>query len=139
MQRLLSVKTMKDLQDIGGIHKEIAGMLQQLNQFENANRELNQIVEDAKNKVITHVMVPSLGGLLIRTNPLGKRFKIIVNDRKRQFENSILGIKGQMSHRNDLYNETMLKICNELLFHLSEEGINLKDKEFAKYFKEDVK
>ena len=137
MQKILQVRAMKHVEELLGIQKELVGMQNQLTQFENANKELNQINEDAKNKVISQILIPSLGGLLIRTNPLSKKFKTLSRDRERQFVNSIIGIKGQMAHRNDLYNETMLKICLYLLFHLDEEGIDLKSQDFAKYFKEE--
>jgi len=139
LQKPLSVKEVKLLEELLHINKELGGMNQQLSQFQNALNELNQINEDAKNKVINHIMIPSLGGLMLKVNPSGKRFRKISEEKKRQFNNSILGIKGQLSHRGDIFNETSMKLCNSLLFHLKEDGVDLNTKHFARHFKEEDK
>jgi len=137
MQKPFSVREAKQIEELLALNKELAGMNKQLQQFENAKKELDKIDGDIKNKAITQILIPSLGGLYVKINPTSQKFKKMSKDKLREFDNSILGIKGQLAHRGDLANEIMIKVAFSLLNHLKEEGINLKRHPMSALFKEE--
>jgi len=120
-----SVEQINHIQDLIKLNKEMLGFYDQLTKFEMALKELESIEKDVKDKRITKVFMPSLGNMQVQINPNSKKFKKWSEERKRQFTNSIEGIKGQIRHRQDYMNESAMWIFRTLGGYLLEHDLDL--------------
>jgi len=124
---VLAIKLVQDATNMLKTNEELIKLKQQLQQFIMANKEIERLQKDIKNKKITKVLVPTLGGNFIQVNPNSKQYKEMLAEKSRQFNNSIKGIEGQIEHREDYLHENMLRAFSAIGKHLKEHGLELPD------------
>lgn len=131
----MQIGWVQTMQEMMNINDELTKFRQQLSQFEMAIKEIDKMQLDIKEKRITKVLVPTLGNNFVQVNPNNDHYQKLVKDKKRQFENSIGGIKGQIEHREDHLHEMMIRTYNLLGKYLVDRGFELQTHEKPKEVK----
>ncbi len=116
-----------ELETIKNRNQEILQLKEQLHQFKLAVTECEKVKEDIKNKVIMKVLMPTIGNNFIQINAQNEKYIKMLDERKKQFETSMKGVKEQIVHREDLLNESLLKFYIYLKKYIKAQGLSVPE------------
>lgn len=107
-------------------NENVLQIKQQLHQYKIALAECKKIKEDVKNKVITKVLIPTIGNTFIQINP-NERYKKMIDELEKQYDNSIKGIEEQLRTREEALNESLIKLSIGIKEHLKGLGLEVPE------------
>jgi len=127
--RPLTIYNRKIIEQLLKLDNDLIGFLKQKYQHEAINKEIDKLIIDSKNRKIKTIFVPSLGNppLYVRKDAGDEEFKKLLKQRKEQFETALKGIKGQITHRVESFDETAMKAYRQLGTYLIKKGFILPE------------
>ena len=123
---ILSVKALENINQLIKFNEELIKYRQQKYQFELANKEIAKIKQDIKDKKILKILVPTIGNNFVQVNPNSDDYRKLLNEKVKQFDNSIRGIKEQIHHREDTFHEYMRKTHSYFTSYLNSRGFDVE-------------
>jgi len=117
----------KQLAQVSGQNEELLKLRQQQHQFKMAIVECEKVLEDIHNKVITKVLIPTVGNNFIQINANNEKYKNMIKERMKQFDTSMKGIDGQITRREDAMNESLLKLHRFIGKYIKEQGLEVPE------------
>lgn len=133
---VLSINEVNLLKEIETVDKEVKAFMQQKQNHKNGINELNETMKEAKNKKITKIQLPSVGGMLKTYSGDDKKVLDLIKKNVENMENAVKGIDGQITHRVDGLNEAVVKLTSAFLSRIIDSGIELKKTSLKKFFEE---
>ena len=123
----IHVKWAQNMENMIKMNNELLKYRQEEHQYKLALMECEKIKSDIKNKKITKILVPTIGNNFIQVNAGDEKYGNMLNERIKQFDNSVKGIEGQIKHREDALHEQMLRTYRYLGEYLLKMGLNLPE------------
>jgi len=109
------------------LNEKVLQLKKQLHQYKMAVNECEQLREDINKKVITKVLVPTIGNNFIQVNPSCDKYRKMISDRKEMFNNSMVAIEEQIRHNRESLNTTIIQLCRFYKQYLNEQGLEVPE------------
>jgi len=122
-EKIFTVVERKFVEELLANTKELIGFYNQEAQHDNALKEIRKIIDDIKNKRITKINFPSLGGLMITKSATNRDVKKLLDTKEKEIANSLKGIRGQIAHREDILAESYIRSAHVCMNRLRKCGI----------------
>jgi hypothetical protein len=123
--KVLTIKTVKNMEELIKLNKDLAALMQQKIQHVNALKVVEELLRDTKNKKIKYLFMPAIGGIMARVNADDQKLKKIFEDKQRQFQNAIKGIDGQIANRQQNVNEDSIRAILDLTDHCYSQDLEI--------------
>jgi len=126
-QMVIDAQTSLLLKQTMELNERVLQLKKQLHQYKMASSECDQLKKDINNKVITKVLVPTIGNNFIQINPNCDKYRKMISERKEMFEKSMLAIEEQIRHNGESLNTSVIQLCKSFKHYLERNGLEVPE------------
>ena len=126
-QMVIDAQTSLLLKQTMELNERVLQLKKQLHQYKMASSECDQLKKDINNKVITKVLVPTIGNNFIQINPNCDKYRKMISERKEMFEKSMLAIEEQIRHNGESLNTSVIQLCKSFKQYLERNGLEVPE------------